>query len=466
MTKANVNIIKWAVCFILPIIVMLVPATEYFTADIRTFLAVTVFLIALLATENVSAPAVALLMPVAYIIIVGAPPASAFGAWTQPIPWMVLGSFILSYGMEKSGLIKRIALRCVILTGGSYVGIIVGMVLAGGIVSLVITDLSAKAIIFSTLALSICKVLKLELGSKASAGIALSVMIATLDPGTLFMHGTTNILVPLSVAQEAGMAHPTWGEYLIHMFVPHLIFIALCVVALLFMFKLDAETKTSLSQSKENLIGELKSLGPISLDEKKLIAVSVLLIAGILTNGSLHNVHIGWIFLLAGVVLLLPGINIVTPPELGKCNIPFVIVVAAFMSMGMVSNFVQFGAFFAELATPFISGSTHHIFGGLFAFGFLINLILTPLAAYSAFTGPVVMIAESLGVNPLPLVYTFSMTMEQIVFPFQFVPVLIIFGYGMISFKDMVVYNIVKTLISLACILTIYIGWWYFIGLI
>ena len=466
MAKSRSLFIKWAVCIILPIIILAAPTTATYTMEIKNFLAITVFLIALFAADILSAPCVALLMPVSYVILLGVAPGAAFVAWTQPIPWMVLGSFILSYSLEKTGLLRRIALRCVSLIGGSYVGIVVGIVLAGGIVSLAITDISAKAVLFGTFALSVCKVLNFELGSRASAGLAVAVLIAILDPGTLFLHGSTNMIVPLSIAAEAGMTHPTWMEFLYHMFVPHIIFIALCTIALLIIFKPDADTKAKMKTAREGLAGELKAVGPLKMDEIKLIVICALMLIGILTTGKLHDIHLGWIFLLAGIALLLPGVKLVTPPELAKCNLPFVIVIAAFLSMGAVSNSVGFGPFMSELAEPFITGSMHHIYAGVFIFGFVINLILTPLAAYSAFTAPVVMIAENLGVNPLPIVYTWSMTFEQIIFPFQFVPVLIIFGYGMISFKDMVKFNIIKSIISFACIMTVYMGWWYMIGIL
>jgi len=465
MLKSKAVVIKWAICVILPILVVLIPLSETFTIGIRSFLALTVLIISVFATGVVAPPAVALLMPILYVIVLGTSPGAAFAAWTQPIPWMVLGSFILSFGLEKTGLIRRTALRCVIFLGGSYLAIIIGIIIAGGIVSLVITDLSAKAVLFGTFGLSICKVLKLELGNKATGGIAIASLIATLDPGTLFMHGSTNRIVPLGLAEAAGMTHPTWLGYLSHMFVPHLIFIALCTFVCLIMFKTTKEQKASFLEAKGNLSQELKAMGPMSIDEKKLIVISALLLIGVVTS-EVHKIAIPWLFLLAGVVLLLPGIKIVAPPELGKCNIPFVIVVASFLSMGAVAGSVGFGPFLAGIAAPLIAGSTHLVVGGIFVFGFIINLVLTPLAAYSAFTGSVVEIAQTLNVNPLPLVYTWAITFEQIIFPFQFVPVLIIFGYGMISFKDIVLFNVAKLLISFVCILTIYIGWWYLIGIL
>ena len=457
----KVKTVKWAINIILPALILLIPINEAFTHDILLFMALTIFLIALIATDNIPVPAVALLMPVAYIVIMKVPPGTAFGAWAQPVPWLVFGAFIISFALEKTGLIRRIALRCIITIGCNYGGIIYGMLLSGTILSLVISDPSAKAVLLGSLALSICKILKLELGGKVASGIGLSALIAMLNPGMFFMHGSTNIIFPMGITAGLGLAQPSWLAFLIHMFVPQLIFTLLCMLVIQFMYK----PGHALVGSRERLRQELKDLGSMSLAEKKLAVISGLLIIAVVTS-SLHGIAIAWLFIIAAILLLWPGIMVVEHKEVAQCNIPFIVFIASCLSIGLVSSHFGVGKYLGETLTPMIAGSLRQTYGGVWVFGFISNFLLTPLAAYSAFTEPVVRIAESLSINAMPLVYTFAVSLEQVVFAYEFIPVLMLFGFGMISFKNMVIFNIIKSVLCFLCILLVYTTWWSIIGIL
>ncbi len=106
------------------------------------------------------------------------------------------------------------------------------------------------------------------------------------------------------------------------------------------------------------------------------------------------------------------------------------------------------------------------MFAGVWGLGFVSNFILTPLAAYSTFTLPVVEMTALAGIDHMPVIYTFVHSLEQVIFPYEYAPVLLIFGFGLVPFKDFVKYNAIKVVLSIICIFLVYIPYWNLIGLL
>ncbi|HAL74028.1 MAG TPA: hypothetical protein DCM45_02915, partial [Clostridiales bacterium] len=259
---------------------------------------------------------------------------------------------------------------------------------------------------------------------------------------------------------SVGVQVPTWTQYLAHIFIPQLIYVFLTVLVIDLFFKPDEEI-----QSKAFFKSELVSFGKMSKAEKMIAVISIILIALIATS-SWHGISIGWLFVFAAVIMMLPGINLVKQEDVKQINYTFILFVVACLTIGIVSVSMGVGQFIANAFLNIINGSLIQTITGVWGLGFLINFALTPLAAYSAFSAPIVSIAQGFSINPLPVIYTFIHALEQVVFPYEYAPVLIIFGYGMISMGRFAKYNIIRAIISLACILAIFIPYWKLIGLV
>lgn len=143
--KSTSFYVKWIVNILIPVVIALIPTTDAFTAPIKWFLVISVFAIVLIATENVPLLAVTIGLPVCYVVFLKVPATVAYQPWSLEIPWLILGGFILTVALQKSGLLQRIAYRCILLFGGRFRGILYGMALVGTICSLIISDVAAKA---------------------------------------------------------------------------------------------------------------------------------------------------------------------------------------------------------------------------------------------------------------------------------------------------------------------------------
>ncbi|MGI6730400.1 MAG: SLC13 family permease [Anaerovoracaceae bacterium] len=458
MSKSNS--IKWIVSFLLPILVSLVPVSESFTAPIKLFMVITIFAICLIATEVVPLFVVSVALPVTYIVFLQIDPKIAFAAWSLDVPWLILGGFILTMALEKTGLLKRVAYRLILLFGGKFNGILFGFMLLGAIISLIITDVAAKAILFGALAVGIAKAFELEMGGRTASALGMAAIASALGPSYLWYTGSNGNIVPFGIMAGAGYEIPSWTEYIVHMFVPQLIYVILTTLIIAVFFKPDVEIKT-----REYFKSELISFGKMSRDEVKVLVLSILLIIGVVTS-SIHKVSIGWLFVYAAIILMLPGMRLVKPENIKDVNFTFILFVVGCLSIGIVSANIGVGQFIADSLYPIIAGSLSRFTGGVWALGFLANLALTPLAAYSAFALPVADMATSLGINPIPVMYAFIHSLEQVIFPYEYAPVLIVFGMGLASAKRYMKFNIMRAALSLICIFVVFIPYWNLIGLL
>ena len=157
--RSRNDLIKLAITVLLPLFIFLVPTNDVFTADFRLFLVITLIAIISFATDSLPQTGVAIALPVAYVVLGIAPGDVVFSAWLNYVPWMMIGALILSLVLEKTQLMKRIAYHCILLTGASYKGIVMGLILAGVIMNLFIMDNSV--IPMAALAYGVCRAMNL-----------------------------------------------------------------------------------------------------------------------------------------------------------------------------------------------------------------------------------------------------------------------------------------------------------------
>ena len=124
MTDSRKSIIYWAVTIALPCLILLLPVNETITTDLKVFLAVTFTAILCFVFGQVNGTVVSILLPIAYVLLLKAPLEVVYRPWSMSILWMLIGGFLLANLMEKAGLLRRIAYKCILLTGASYKGII------------------------------------------------------------------------------------------------------------------------------------------------------------------------------------------------------------------------------------------------------------------------------------------------------------------------------------------------------
>jgi len=448
-------LIFWVITIALPLAIMLIPVSEVFTAQLRLYLAITLCAIFMFAFEAIPNLIPALLLPSAYLLTKLAPAAAVFGPWSTYIPWMFMGGILLANCIETTGLLRRIAYWSIIKTGGTYNGILYGILLAGIILNLLIP---AQAVIpLAAFTYGICMALNLG-KSKESAGIMLAGAFAALLP--LFFFYNPNFAVVLGAASTVHPVKMTWFTYFFHN-LPNIPWAFLCIFITSKVFKPSKPFDV-----KDFIVEEHKRLGPMSILEKKAMFVCLLLIAFLMTGG-LHGIEIGWGFVIAAALMYMPGINVGTDQDIKRINFPILFFVTACMAIGSVANVLGFGKLLAQALLPIMSSSgTTGTIGLVWLLCVVANFLMTPLAIMAAFSAPLAEVALGLGIDPLAFFYTIFHAVDQIIFPYEYVLYLIYFAFGLITIKDFMKIFSIKMVTSIILILFVLIPYWKLIGLL
>lgn len=453
----NNNLIKWAVIFILPLCMLLIPTTDVFTMQHKSFLCITLWTILMFAFGLVDNYIPAIIMPMLFIATGVADWETAYAGLHNPIVWQVLGIFLLVNALMRNGFLKRLAYACILRTSCSYNGLLLGMYLFGLVFNLFLPGGSCVAM--ATFAFSICAALGLK-QSNTAAGITLAGAMGYLQPG-LFIYVPSNFGLMASIAKEVDPSLEfNFATYLMHNAI-FILFGFFMVFVISKMFKPEQPL-----DSKEFFKSEQAKLGKMDREEKISAVAVVLLVAYIFAN-SVTGWSLAYIFVLLPAVLAFPIFNVVKKEDIDKIDFKFIFFLASCMSIGFVAASIGITDIIAAAILPLMQNvGTYGLIAITWALGVSVNFLLTPLAAMASFGAPITSIAMGLGIDPYALIYTFNNGLDQVLFPYEYAIYLLYFSFGMIKMKDFMKFFGVKMICSFAFIMILAIPYWKLVGIL
>ena len=457
MSKADK--IKWIITLIGTLIVVLIPAGGLYTSAMKLFMIITVFSLFVIAFEFLPPLVMVVTMPVLYIISGVAPATAVMSPWLGETMLVCLGGFVFAAVLETSGLLTRIAYTLMAKVNGSYMALLVAIYLVGVILTFV--TFGGAYIIMAALCAGLC----ISLGvmkTKMGAGVAMACMLGTCTAKTF----TYPITMYAIIAGAAGdLAKDTLASMTLTGVLFHnspLFFITLAMVII-----------TAKWYKPENDIGsadffktELEKLGEITRDE---IVAAILLVAMLtyMVSCSFTGMNMNWAFMLGPWLAFFPIINCADWETAKKINIDMIFFVAGCMAIGTVASTLGFSEILAKLMTAIFSGGNAFVtFGAVFAIVFVMNFLMTPMAIWALLTAPLMQVAIDLGLNQLPFLYCLLSCAEAIIFPYEYVPYLTVYAFGMMTMGDFIKLNTVRCAIFVAGFLGVLIPFWMLIGLI
>ena len=450
--------IKWAITIVVTLIILMIPTNDVYTRQMSLFFASTVFALFMMAFEFFDPIVVSIIMPMSWVALGVTNAAGAMSGWTNTIMYMVVGAYFLANALGESGLLKRIALLIIAKTGGKWLGLLFGVFLAGVVVSILTFGLSY--IILATLCIGIIKSLELKVPSKASAMICFACMLGCCS-SRCFIYAPSTYAVVIAQGQ---LIDPAFNITAIQAFTHNFPMFIVSVITLLIVYKLW-KTDASL-QSADYFRNELATMGKMGKTEKKTAVFLVIFFAMLLT-GPWTGVDANLLFALAPWMLLLPGINVASMESVRTLNWQNVFFIAGCMAIGTVAASLGIGGIIAQFATPFmVNAISFGFFSVVFAITFVLNFFMTPLAIWSLMTVPLCQIALDIGMNIRPVCYALVMCSEAIILPYEYVPYLIVYSFGMISMGDFVKLNVMRCVLYFIGFLALLLPYWMLIGIL
>ena len=456
----NVNkslLCKWAVVFIAAAAIWLAPCTEIYTPEVKKFLFVTATGILLVAFELIELMAVSMMFPIGYILFGLAPMDSAYGAWLGTTPMVVIGGYMIANVMDRIGLLKRIAYKCILLVGGTYYGLLYGVLIAGCILN---TATGGNAwVIMAAFTFGLCKTF--GLGKTMDSALIMFTGALSAGASCVFIYTPYFMSILFNSAKLAGSSYtPTWIQYFGQM-APYLLFVILLVFLLPKIYK-----PTKKLPGKEFYQQEYEKLGKMTKDEKIGTGFMILLIVFMLT-GSIHHMELDWAFILIPWLMFIPGVKVANSEDVKNVDFSMVFFCVACLSIGNVSNYLGIGTMVANLLIPILQPlSSTVVVGAIYVIGVLLNFLLTPFAILGGFSEPIAQVAASLGINPVGALYSLYVGADQVFLPYEYLTYLIFYAFGLMKMTDFIKLAATKTMLATLFVFFIMIPWWTFIGLL
>lgn len=302
------QLIRWAVVVACALLVALIPVPSGITPQSWRLLAIFVATIVGSIVRPVPGGAMVLLGVTALAVFGALPVESALKGYADPIVWLVLAAFMISRGMIKTGLGRRIALIFVRAIGHRTLGLGYALISTDMLLASVIPSNGARAggIIFP-IAKSVAETYESRPGETARRlGAFLMSLIYQCDViiCAMFLTGqASNALIAKFAKQVTGI-ELTYPRWILGSIVPGLI--SLLVVPLLLYRIFPPEIKRT-PEAAEYAASELKLMGRMSLPEKLMLLVFAL-VAALWMTTWLHNINYAVVALLGICVLLLSGV--------------------------------------------------------------------------------------------------------------------------------------------------------------
>lgn len=449
---------KWLITLLLSLLCLAIPEQGFITYEVKFFFAITVFGLALAAFELIPIFAIGIIMPVLWIIFKVAPVEIVMSAWTGTTVLMLIGSYFLGATLEDSGLLRRIAYFIMSKTKGSYFILLLGLMLVS--VLLNILAMGWGFLISAPLAYGLYVSLNTK-DHNVAVGIAAAAMLGGCTAHSytwqatnwaIIMNAGANYLSPASISPLTLMLH-CWPLFFISVFI-------LYATSKLWKPKEDLG---DVSYFKEQLV----KLGKITHREKVNCFMMVfLLIYSFTTN--IHGLDINLGFAIIPWFVYLPFLQGADEHTLKKLNWQMIFFVVACLSIGSVAGSLELGDVIAAACKTALNGSTNFvvILFTVFLIVFVLNFLMTPVAIFALIISPMLLLATELGIDPAVFAYAINASTEAIIFPYEYVPYLIAYSFGIISMKDFIKWNIFRSIIFFAGIFTILIGYWKITGLL
>ncbi len=260
--------------------------------EAATVVSFAVLMIGLWVTEALPMPVVALLPLVLFPLSGIAPIDTTAASYANPVIFLFMGGFMLGLAIEKWNLHRRIALNIVRLTGTSGDRIILGFILATGLISMWLSNTATTMMMFP-IALSVVKVM--EENSRPQKGLqnfATSIMIA-IALASNFGGIATIIGTPPNVAYagfynkryNTTIAFSDWVQLCLPLSLLLLFLLYLVMVKWLYPNKIKSDEST-----KTVIQNELVAIGQFTKAEKRVFAIFLLTAALWITKDLLNSI--------------------------------------------------------------------------------------------------------------------------------------------------------------------------------
>ncbi len=395
-------------------LVLALPRPAGLSPEGHRALALFMFTGAILALQPAPLPIAALLVPVMRIALGINTVNEAFAPFGSPVEFLILGSLFLAEALRKHGLTRRLALHAIVLSGGQFSLLLLGIMAITGGLSMFVLNTATAAVLIPVAITIAQQVPHPEEGRRALKVLLLAIAYsASLGAIATIMGSGENAIASGLLAQVQPMGFLDWMKYGLPV-----VLLLLPPVWLLLprVFRLPP-LRIDISPA----VQELQRLGRLSGPERELVVVLLLSVTLWVGGASFERMFrlpptlLSSAVVAVGAVALLSIEEIVTWDDLKGVNWGVFFVIGAGLSLGDALNRTGASQWFAEILGPTVSGLPYPAaLAVIMAIAFAITQFINNVPLGAIFAPVLITLAQATGMDPirlvLPAIFTLALS--------------------------------------------------------
>jgi anion transporter len=365
--------------------------------------------------------------------------ADVFSGFSDSTVVFLVFAFMIAAAVTKTGLGKRIAYGIMSRVKPKFGPVMLMLGILSIVLGALIPSGSARTVLVCTIALMLLPVFGQREDKPSNVGRSMFSLLALngFMASTAYLTGGAGVILTVGLLADAG--YPL--DYLKYLLccMPFVIVatVLLSVVIPRFIYKPEIAA-VDMDKYKE-FQGELKSLGPMSGQEKK-AAIIIALVVLLWVIGGYFNLSFISVGVAGATLLMYPLLRVTNDKDFNsKVSWDGIYFVAVCMTMGKVLEATGVSPFLAELFSPILFSSNIVIFGlKVWLIATVVHFILpSALPALATFIPILIASANGMGFNPVVPVLIFSITYTGLLMPYQQVHAAIAYGFKQFTSEEL-----------------------------
>lgn len=388
-------------------------------------------------------------------------PATVFAAWTDPLMWLVIGSFLIAQAVVESGLGSRLTYWLLIKTAKSFRSLIVVVFLISILLSLLIPNPWPRAFILAGVMKEVAA--STSLGKKDKATLGLSVFAGSIPTSLIFLTGAASM--NQLILSFAGIS-VNWIEWFVLMGVPGLALTGVYLVIMLLFFPLKGDVRID----KELIQQKLVALGSFTKKEKWTLIWLVIAVILWMTDG-VHGINLAWTTMGVSMFMALPiGGSLITPANWKGVPMSTIVYLTAAVAIGRVGTASGMTVWITDTLFPSVLPENIFLLGlAIAGVCMLLHMFLgSTITSNSVIIPSMLLCVQGTGMPPvICALICYTAIFGHFVFSYQHMNILLGIGEnGMYGEQDSLKMVIPLTIAVPLTILVAEIPWWKLIGIL
>jgi anion transporter len=398
----------------------------------------------------------------------------ALAGFTNSAVALIAASLVIAAAMTSTGLDRRVAFKIVSLIGASRGRTLLGIILVMAALAFFIPTASARVACLTPIVLGMTAALGIERKSRFAGMLMMAIPYLSLIWAMGIATGAAQNVYANALMQRTIHMSISWIDWLT---VGAPFSIAMSVVAYFVLMRMmapDPGERTREECASPQALSDLaRQLGPMTMPERRLLAISVVLLGFWSTEGKLHSIDSSSVAIAAVALMFLPGIGVLEWREV-QSRIPWGLLIQLGVGVGLGTALLKSGAA-GWLATYVVGAfsvqqlSVFAILAVLWLFLILLHLGFSSGAAMATTMIPVMMSVlqqaqiEPMKIAGMTMLLTFVTSIGWIL-PVNGPQNMLAFGTGTFAARDFIRVGTVLTAIAYAMLLLFAATYWHWLG--